>query len=104
MKKVILISLGILFATSIANCIVPVNGTTTTVVAVDELATVTAVTSTTTSSSGISGDGSVVAPSVYNDGVNDYYIEQPPDSGPMKDDSWKTLPFWFYYIQWLIFL
>jgi hypothetical protein len=105
MKKLLSLFVCLIVATAIANCNVPVNGTTPqTAVVVDEPASVTTVTSTTPSTSGISGDGSVVAPSMYNDGVNDYYIEQPPDSGKMNDNSWMILPWWYFYLQWIIFL
>jgi len=105
MKKLLSIFVCIILATSIAKCNVPVSGSgTLTVVTVDEPATGSALSSTTPSSSGISGDGTFVTPSEYNKGVNQYYDELLPDSGQIKDDSWMTLPFWFYYFQWLMFL
>jgi hypothetical protein len=104
MKKLLSLFVGLIVATAIANCDVPINGTSgKTAVVIDEPASVTTVTSTTPS--GISGDGSVVAPSVYNDGVNQYFVEQPTDIDPGKNCWWvDSLPFWYELIKYLIFL
>jgi hypothetical protein len=104
MKKLIALSFGLLLATYAANCNVPVNGTnTSTITVIAEPSTVTTVNAL-PATSGISGDGVIVPPSIYNDGYTDqYYQDMPSDYDNQEfgwEDVYQILPWIFIFLFW----